>query len=235
MIKLYASGSYFGLPDPSPFVVKAMMLFKLADIPYEVQKMSFREAPKAKVPYIRDGDLLLGDSHFIRKHLEARCNADFDGAADAKTLAQHWAVARMMEEHFYFLSVYERWMKEENFNKGPRQFFEMAPVPIRPVLRSMIRSKVRRMLHGQGMGRHSDAERLELAVGDIDAVEALLGENPFIAGAKPGGVDASVFPFLWSASASFFDTSIGAEIRSRPKLMSYMERLRKRFFPEYSQ
>ena len=34
MIKLYTFGNFFGLPDPSPFVMKAEMLLKLAGLPY---------------------------------------------------------------------------------------------------------------------------------------------------------------------------------------------------------
>ena len=34
MITLYTFGPYFGLPDASPFVTKAMLLLKFAGLPY---------------------------------------------------------------------------------------------------------------------------------------------------------------------------------------------------------
>jgi hypothetical protein len=34
MITLYTFGPYFGLPDGSPFVLKAMLLLKLAGLEY---------------------------------------------------------------------------------------------------------------------------------------------------------------------------------------------------------
>ena len=234
MVKLYTSGSYFGLPDPSPFVVKAMILFKLAGIPYETAVMSFREAPKGKVPYLRDGQLLLGDSHFIRRHLESHHHADFDTGLDETTRAIHWSLTRMLEEHFYFLFVYERWMVDQNFNNGPREFFKMAPAPIRPFVRWLIRGKVRKSLWSQGLGRHTDAERLELAKGDINAVSTLLADRPFLGGKTPSGADATAFPFLWSACAAKVSTDIGAAIRADDRIMAYLERCRARFFPEFA-
>jgi glutathione S-transferase len=233
MIELHASGANFGLPDPSPFVVKAMMLFKMAGIPFDSKRMSFRQAPKSKIPYLRDGDLILGDSHFIARHLETAHKADFSGGYSEKERAMGWALARMMEEHFYFLNVHERWMPDRNFNIGPRRFFDEVPAPLRPIVVAMIRRKVRNMLKGQGLGRHTDAERLDLAKGDVKAVETLLGDKPYILGSRVSETDACVFPFLLSGQCAHFTSSIGDHIRSRPKVMAYVERLQKQFFPEF--
>ena len=58
MIILYTSGPYFGLPDPSPFVMKAEVLPKMADLPYEADTTGFNKAPKGKLPYINnDGEI----------------------------------------------------------------------------------------------------------------------------------------------------------------------------------
>lgn len=232
MITLYTSGSYFRLPDPSPFVVKAMMLFKMAGIAHETRRMSFKDAPKGKVPYLRDGDLLLGDSHFIARHLERSHAADFSGGYGPELLAQGWAMGRMMEEHFYFLNVHERWMNDANFNKGPRQFFDTAPALLRPTIRAVIRRKVAKMLQAQGLGRHTDNERLQLAAGDLNAIEALLGDKPYMLGPHVSEVDACVFPFVLSAGCRFFQSRIGETIRARPRLMAYLGRVRDGFFPE---
>ena len=54
MITLYTFGPYFGLPDPSPFVMKAEVLLKMADLPFATDTTGFPKAPKGKLPYIRD-------------------------------------------------------------------------------------------------------------------------------------------------------------------------------------
>ena len=80
MITLYAFGPAFGLPDPSPFDVKAQMLLKLAALPYEVDLKGFGKAPKGKLPYIEDAGTIVADSTFIRWHIEKKYDVDFDGS-----------------------------------------------------------------------------------------------------------------------------------------------------------
>ncbi|WP_199731090.1 hypothetical protein [Aquitalea sp. FJL05] len=46
MITLYVFGPAFGLPDASPFVLKAEMLLKLSGLPYRKLRGSMRRAPK---------------------------------------------------------------------------------------------------------------------------------------------------------------------------------------------
>jgi glutathione S-transferase len=232
MITLYASSPRFGHPDPSPFVTKAMMLLKMSKLPFEVKPMSFSKAPKQKIPYIGLGDGFLGDSHFIKCHLEDQHGVDFSGGYGPEDRAKGWALARMLEEHLYFLIVHDRWVPQGNFNAGPAQFFQEVPLPLRGFIRSMIRSRVLKMLKAQGMARHTDAERMQLAKGDIDAVVTLLGRKPYILGETISEYDATVFAFLFSAAATVFNSAMGADIRSRPALMAYLERIRSTYFPD---
>jgi hypothetical protein len=51
MITLYTFGPYFGLPDGSPFVTKAMLLLKFAGLEYSEDRGGYRKAPKGKLPY----------------------------------------------------------------------------------------------------------------------------------------------------------------------------------------
>jgi glutathione S-transferase len=78
MITLYGFGPAFGLPDPSPFVMKAEILLKMAGVPYAVKTGGLSKAPKGKLPYVVDDGEPIGDSTFIRWHLEKKYNIDFD-------------------------------------------------------------------------------------------------------------------------------------------------------------
>jgi hypothetical protein len=48
MITLFTFRPYFGLPDGSPFVIKAMLLLKFAGLAYSEDRGEFRKAPKGK-------------------------------------------------------------------------------------------------------------------------------------------------------------------------------------------
>ena len=79
MITLYTFGPGFGLPDPSPFVMKAEALLRIAGLPYRVDGKGFSKAPKGKLPYIYidDGERI-ADFTVIRWHLEKMHKVDFE-------------------------------------------------------------------------------------------------------------------------------------------------------------
>jgi glutathione S-transferase len=204
MLTLYGFGPMFGLPDPSPFVMKTMTQMKMAGVPYRFEKASPREAPKGKIPFIRDGDLVLGDSVFILDHLKRAHGFDLDAHLTPEQTAQGWALERMLEDHLYWAIIHARWAIDENFAKGPAQFFAGAPDEVKRAAQE----NSRRNLFGQGFGRHADAEIADLAHRDFAAASALLGDGPFLFGDKPSSYDATLFAFVASATTPFFDTEV---------------------------
>src|SRR5580704_7211490 len=70
MVTLFGFGPAFGLPDPSPFVMKTDIQLKMAGVPYRFERAAPPAAPKGKIPFIEDGDARIGDSTFIRAHIE---------------------------------------------------------------------------------------------------------------------------------------------------------------------
>jgi glutathione S-transferase len=233
MLELHTFGPHFNMPDGSPFCIKALMLMKLSGLAFETRQMSFKKAPKGKAPYLVDGNQTIGDSHFIKTHLETTYGIDFSAGYSPDKQAIGWAAARMMEEHMYFLNGYERWMVDENFWKGPIQFFKEVPAPIRPLIARMVRKKAGKTHQAQGLGRHNDEERFELAKGNLVAVEAILGRNKYFLGDRVSGADASVFPFIWTASTPYFKSRIADYVRTRPVLEDYLKRMKTEFFHEY--
>lgn len=233
MITLYGATPQFGLPDPSPFVTKAEMLLKIAGLPYKTAEMSFKQAPKGKIPYIEDDGQILGDSFLIRRHLETNHGIDFSGGYGSEALANAWAVERMLEEHFYFFEVYNRWMVDENFNRGPRHFFHKVPAPVRPLLTAIIRRKVKKSLIAQGLGRHTPGEQLVMAKGDIDCVETVLGRNRYLLGDRICGADATVFSFMLGALAPLFESEIRRYLETRPNITAYVRRMKAEFYPDF--
>lgn len=225
MITLYGSGSYFGLPDPSPFVTKVEVLLKMAKLPYRTAEMSFRQAPKGKIPYIEDNGRLIADSHFIRRHIETTYHVDFTGGYSDEKLAVAWSLERLLEEHLYWLVVHDRWAVDSNFDKGPRQFFLKAPAPVRPFVVPLIRRQVRKALHAQGLGRHTAAERAELGRGDLDAVSTILGSNRYLLGDRPCAADATLYSFMLGTLCPLFDSDHRQYAESKPNITAYIGRM----------
>jgi glutathione S-transferase len=232
MITLYTFGPAFGLPDPSPFVTKTEILLKMAGVPYQTDPSGFRKAPKGKLPYIEDDGQRVADSTFIRWHIEKKYGFDFDRGLSAEQSAAAWAFEKMAEEQTYWALVHARWMNDANFHKGPVNFFRSVPAPVRPLVVAMVRRKLRNILHGQGLGRHSDSEIVELANRSIDAISDYLGPKPFFMGGEPTGIDASMFAFVAGVLCPTFDTPIRTAAERHSNLKSYVGRMTARFYPD---
>lgn len=232
MITLFTFGPAFELPDLSPFVIKAHLLLKLADLPYEANRKGFAKSPKGKLPYLTDDGEIIADSTFIRLHIERKYSFDFNRNLSAERKAALWALEKMIENHLYWAAVYERWMKDENFDKVGARMFKSVPAPLRPVVKALVRRKIRRDLHSQGMGRHSAREIALLAKCDIDATAAILGDSLWLGGNEPCGGDAALGAFVITGSCPHFNTEIGRLIAQHPNLVAYGERVLARYFPE---
>lgn len=232
MITLYGFGPAFGQPDPSPFVVKAMLLLKLAGLTYQENHRGYRTAPKGKLPYIDDDGVKVADSSFIRFHIEQKYRFDYDAGLSPEQRAAAWAVEKMLEDHFYWTMVDARWMIDANFNAGPAKYFDGAPAPLRPFIKMMIRRTVAKRLKAQGMGAHRRPEIEELARRDLAAVAALLGDKPYLMGDAPCGADATLYAFLSGTLVPIFQTPILDAARGHAALVAYVERGRAQWFPD---
>ncbi len=232
MITLYTFGPAFGLPDASPFVIKAQMLLKLAGLPFTEKRGGLRGAPKGKLPFIDDEGARVADSTFIRLHIENRHGFDFDAGLSREQRAQAWALEKLLEDHLYWLAVSDRWMNDANFYKGPVRFFDAAPAILRPLIIPLVRRKVRRDLAGQGLGRHSEAERAELAQRAVAALADILGDKPFVIGNTPCGADATAFAFIAAGLCPLFESATRTAMEARPNLIAYRDRMMARYYPE---
>lgn len=232
MLTLFVSGPRFGLADASPFVVKALVLLTMAGLPFTTKPASFPKAPRGKIPYIEDQGRLIGDTTLIRWHLESAHGAHFDSGLTDAQKAVAWAFERLAEDHLYFAIVEGRWMIKENFDKGPREFFNFAPAPLRPLIVAMVKRKVRQQLHGQGLGRHARGDLVKLAVRDLEAIAAQLGDKPWLMGAEPCGADATVWAMVSSVLCAHFEMEIQRAAAGMPALVAYRDRGMARWFPD---
>jgi glutathione S-transferase len=226
MITLYGFGPMFGLPDPSPFVLKTLTQLKMSGLPFRLEQATRADAPKGKIPFIRDGDLVLGDSVFILDHLKRNHGVELDQHLSTEQLGVGWALERMLEDHLYWAIVHARWAIDENFEKGPAQFFAGAPEEAKRAGQA----GMKQVLHGQGFGRHATEEVADLATRDFAAASELLGDKPYLFGERPSSVDATLFAFTAAAATPFFDSSIRQAAERYPNLVAYQWRMMDRYY-----
>ena len=204
MIALHTFGPDFALPTPSPFALRVETQMKMSGLPYTKHIAEFAGPPKGKIPFIVDGDAVLSDPVFIRRHLERQHGVDLDRGYDDGQRAVAWTVERMVEDHLYWVLLYNRWMIDENFYKGPAKFYEAFPVDTRTTAMESQRQGQLSNIRAQGMGRYSLDEVVTFAGQSYTALASLIHDKPYLLGDKPCGADASVFAHLACILTPYF-------------------------------
>lgn len=233
MITLHGAGAGFGLPEISPFVTKTEVQLKMAGLAYRKQPSRPMASPKGQIPFIDDGAETIADSSFIRAHVESQHGIDFDEGLDLAQRAQAWAIERMIEHHIYFALVGARWLNDENFAKGPAQFFNDLPDTQREGVRAAVRDQVEHNYVVSGLGRHSPDEALELAGRSLMALSLLLADKAYLMSERPCGADATAFAILAGIMTPYFDSPLRQRLMQFGNLVAYVDRMMARFYPEH--
>ena len=100
------------------------------------------------------------------------------------------------------------------------------------LLMPAIRNSVKKSLHKQGTGRHTPDEIVAIGVADLDAVSELLGDRDFLLGERPHTVDGSVYAFVEAVAGFSLDSPLKLHLHSRPNLVAYRDRVRKRWWQD---
>jgi glutathione S-transferase len=234
MITLYGFGPTLGMPDGSPYVMKAEVLLRMAGLGYSKNTASVPDqGPKGKLPYIDDAGEVVADTTFIRAHIERKYGFDFDRVLDKTERAEAWAIERMIEDHLYWCCLHMRWGIQENFDNGPAHFFDHAPEAIRDKIRDTARNKVLGYLQAQGIGRHTPEQITELGSRTLESLSALLGKRAWLMGDEPCGTDAALTGML----ATLLNPSLDSALRqcglAQANLATYIDRAVAHFFPEH--
>jgi glutathione S-transferase len=233
MLTVYKFGPAWGMPDLSPFVVKLETYLRLAGIPYEAKKGDPRKGPKKKIPYVVDDGTVVGDTRFIIEHLETKRGISLDARLTPKDRAIAAAFHSMLEEHLYFVMVYERWQIDANWERlAPviRQLLAGAgvPGPMTGLAAGIMRKGMLKTLSVQGTGRHSPSEVGRIGERIVGALAEQVGDGPFFFGAEPATIDASMYAFAAGLLDTPFDGPVRDAAARRENLKAYVERVKQR-------
>ncbi len=226
MIILYGIGPAFGLAEASPFARKIEALLQLGGIAHVRRNAMPWHGPKGKLPYIEDEGLVLGDSTFIRWHLEQKYGLDFDAGLTPAQRGVAWAMEKMLEDQVFWLLMQRAWLDGDNFAHGPAVFFRPIPWPVRALAQVLARRKARQNLRAQGSGRHTAQERLALAARSFEALSAQLGEQEYLMGASPCGADATLYAFVAGIVWADLQDPLRALVDAHPNLLRHAVTMR---------
>ncbi len=232
MLKLVQFRPAFNVRNMSPFCLKLETYLRMTGIAHEVVWASdTRSAPKGKLPYIVDGDVTLGDSSLIVNYLKSKHGDPLDGTLDTQQRAQLLVWQRLFEDSLLYPMIYCRWIEPAGWARISRIFDKM-PVPLRWFVPQLVRGRIRKTLHLQGMGRHTPGEIVRFGAQYLAAIETQLGAREFMLSAAPTSLDATAYGFLAQLVESSLDNPLAAKAKATPSFVAYCARMKQRYFAD---
>lgn len=216
----------WGLPTSGPFALKLLKWLDLAGIPYvQVFQDVPSKGPKGKSPWIELNGERIGDSEVIIDLLARRTGFDIDrGLTDDERAISHM-LRRMLEEHFHMVFEWELFVHPAGIEAVRGMAARMVPGMMVGPVAAMVCRHFRNQLGARGIARHSAETIAAKGSADLDAIEAILGDKPFLVTSRPSMADVSAYGLLGPMSAWPMHTPVADNIKSRPKLQAYLQRV----------
>lgn len=225
-LAVFTFAGAWGLPSTGPFALKLIKWLEIAGLPYRQEiENNPGKGPKGKNPWIELDGERIGDSEIIIALLAKRSGFDIDAGLDAEARARCHATRRMLEEHFHMVLEWELFVHPEGGAYIAKEVAAQAPPVIAGTMTAMFRRHFRRQLAARGIGRHSDEVIRAKGVADMEALEALLGDLPFIGGGRPSMADVSAYGLVAPMAKWPMRTPVADYIKSRPLLLRHVERM----------
>ena len=221
----------WGSASASPFCTKLETWLRMADLPHEARVLTGPpRSPNRKVPYVQLPDgRLLADTGPIIATLTAEYGVTLDAELDAEQRARTTFLTRLLEDHFYWFLIWDRWAVASHWARTKVTYFGALPVPLRWLVPIIARRGVLRAMHGQGFGRMNDEALLERARQDLDALSQSLGERSFFID-EPSSIDATAHAFLSAALRPPFDGPLQRLVAEYPSLTAFCDRVDARWY-----
>jgi glutathione S-transferase len=220
MLTLFSWPEMFGVADNNPYGMKIYAFLKLCRVPFRHEHlMDASRAPHGQLPYIADGEQVIGDSDAIIAHLIRRDGLAIDAALTPRQRDTDHLVRRMLDDLYWVMS-YSRWQDDRFWPSFRDAFLRFHPAVAAATLEEARAYNFRRY-HAQGIGRYAPEEAFTRGIGDLEVLSHLLPEAGFLFGPQPCSTDAGIYGFL--ANIHFFeiDTPLKAFLASRPNLVAH--------------
>lgn len=233
-MRLVHFGPAFGVPDPSPFCVKAEAYLRVTGASYTAIRGTPMKSPRGQLPVLLHQGRVIAGSDEIVHYVRAVTQSEVDDwlSDEQRTSAYHLVTS--VEEYLYFLLIYQRWVLPGNFSVVAREFFSGVQPLLRPFLARYARHGARKRAIAQGVGRHPASEVDRRAREAVSHLSQHLGEKDFFFGERPCWVDCSMFGFIGGMLIEGMPEGASLWIREFDNLVAFESRFRSQYFPELS-
>jgi glutathione S-transferase len=217
---LFSYPGLYGVADNNPYGLKVFAFLKLCHLTFQHEHVfDASKAPRAQLPYLLDGDKVIGDSDNIISHLIKRYDLAIDSGLTSSQRDTGLLVRKLLDDLYWVMS-YSRW-KDPNFWPLFRDAILRTHPDVTPAALESARDYNFKRYHYQGIGRYEPDAVYARGVADLEVLGNLLPESSFLFGAAPSSIDAAIYGFI--ANMYYFDieTPLKTFLLSRHNLVAH--------------
>jgi glutathione S-transferase len=169
----YSYPTLFGVADNNGYGLKVFAFLKLAGVPFRHEHIfDASKAPRSQLPYIIDGDDIVGDSETILVYVTQKYRLTIDAALTPAQRTTNLLITRMLDDLYWVMS-YSRWKDERYWHA-----FRNALLREHPTLTEESLAKARALnsqrYYYQGIGRYDPDAAMARGLADLEALAALI-------------------------------------------------------------
>lgn len=220
MLTLYSYPSLFGVDDNNGYGLKVFAFLKLAGVPFRHEHIfDASKAPRGQLPYIIDGDDIVGDSEKILTYVTNKYHVTIDAGLTQAQRAQNLLVSRTLDDLYWVMS-YSRWKDERYW-----PLFRDALLREHPALthEGLIKAKElnEQRYYYQGIGRYDPDAVMTRGLADLAALSTLIPPHGYVHGSNPTSVDANIYGFIANIYFYEIDTPLKTFVSKHDNLMRH--------------
>ncbi|HBQ35359.1 MAG TPA: hypothetical protein DD729_00720 [Rhodobacteraceae bacterium] len=234
MIELHQFRPVLGIPNASPFCMKAEAYLLYRDIPYKFVPSSPRKSPSKLVPFIKDGGKSITDTEDIMDYFEQNQANPLDADISHRDLATAKMIRIWVEQNLFWQITYMRWADPVGWENFSPVLKSNIPRAMRGPAVYLIRRHLLKQMRSRGL--RSDDVKGAYAKGgaQLDTLADFLGDSGFAFGENPSRLDLTLYAFI----ANIMDQDQPNDLRDYARrihnLRSYCDRMQTLTFAKVS-
>ena len=222
MLTLYSYPDLFGVADNNPFGLKVYAFLKLCGLPFRHEHIfDASKAPRGQLPYLTDGDAVIGDSDAIIGHLIAHHGVSIDDALTPSQRDTDLLLRRMLDDLYWVMS-YSRW-KDDRFWPLFRDAILRTHKDVTAEGLEKAREYNFQRYHFQGIGRYAPEAAYARGLADLRVLANLIPANGFVFGARASSIDAGIYGFTANIWFYEIETPLKAFLGSQANVVRHCE------------
>ncbi len=230
MIKLYQFRPFWGLPNASPFCMKAETYLRFRSLSYQPVACNPRQSPSKQIPFIESEEkghpVTITDSQQIIDFFEAQQQKPLDADLTAQQKAMAWFIRGKVEDELYWQITYMRWGDPQGWRVFLPDLNKHMQGLKGKILPTVIRRMLLRQMARRGMTPKNPTASYAPGIELLNALADMLGNQLYFLGNEIHTLDMSLYAFLANIIDQPHANALQNHAKGLENLVAYCERIK---------